>query len=83
MLAKINVSRVCYDISLYSFDPVGHKILLDLLSFFTGAAGFTAAGVAGGSTAAAAQGSIYGAWTTGVFSVLQSAGAIFFFFFVT
>ena len=83
MLAKINVSRVCYDIFLYSFDPAGYKILLDLLLFFTGAAGFTAAGVAGGSRAAAAQGSIYGAWTTGVFSVLQSAGATFFFFFVT
>ena len=36
--------------------------------------GFTAAGVAGGSIAAGAQSVVYGAYTTGVFSVLQSAG---------
>mmetsp|Transcript_3767 Transcript_3767/g.5782 ORF Transcript_3767/g.5782 Transcript_3767/m.5782 type:complete len:363 (-) Transcript_3767:87-1175(-) len=38
------------------------------------AVGFTAAGVAGGSIAAGAQSIMYGAYTTGVFSVLQSAG---------
>ena len=36
--------------------------------------GFTAAGVAGGSIAAGAQSVVYGAYTTGVFSLLQSAG---------
>lgn len=36
--------------------------------------GFTAAGVAGGSVAAGVQSAVYGAYTTGVFSVLQSAG---------
>ena len=40
-----------------------------------GAAGFTAGGVAAGSMAAAAQSAIYGGFTGGVFSVLQSAGA--------
>ena len=39
------------------------------------AAGFTAGGVAAGSVAAAAQSAIYGGFTGGVFSVLQSAGA--------
>jgi hypothetical protein len=36
--------------------------------------GFTAAGVTGGSVAAGVQSAVYGAYTTGVFSVLQSAG---------
>ncbi|XP_022800209.1 uncharacterized protein LOC111338068 isoform X3 [Stylophora pistillata] len=40
-----------------------------------GAAGFTAGGVAAGSIAAAAQSAIYGGFTGGVFSLLQSAGA--------
>ncbi|PFX11859.1 Tauropine dehydrogenase [Stylophora pistillata] len=40
-----------------------------------GAAGFTAGGVAAGSIAAAAQSAIYGGFTGGVFSILQSAGA--------
>jgi hypothetical protein len=38
------------------------------------AVGFTATGVAAGSAAAATQSVVYGAWTGGVFSVLQSAG---------
>mmetsp|Transcript_6180 Transcript_6180/g.9097 ORF Transcript_6180/g.9097 Transcript_6180/m.9097 type:complete len:312 (-) Transcript_6180:88-1023(-) len=38
------------------------------------ALGFTTAGLAGGSIAAGAQSLLYGAYTTGVFSVLQSAG---------
>ncbi|KAF9447233.1 hypothetical protein P691DRAFT_802720, partial [Macrolepiota fuliginosa MF-IS2] len=37
--------------------------------------GFTTSGVAAGSLAAAAQSVIYGGATTGLFSVLQSAGA--------
>ncbi|XP_058942674.2 tauropine dehydrogenase-like [Pocillopora verrucosa] len=40
-----------------------------------GAAGFTAGGVAAGSMAAVAQSAIYGGFTGGAFSVLQSAGA--------
>ena len=39
------------------------------------AAGFTAGGVAAGSIAAWAQSVIYGGATTGIFSLLQSAGA--------
>ena len=39
------------------------------------AAGFTAGGVAAGSIAASAQSVIYGGATTGIFSLLQSAGA--------
>lgn len=39
------------------------------------AAGFTTGGVAVGSMAATAQSAIYGAFTGGVFSALQSAGA--------
>ncbi|GMH62393.1 hypothetical protein TrLO_g6548 [Triparma laevis f. longispina] len=38
------------------------------------AAGFTASGVAAGSIAAGVQSTVYGAWTTGLFSVMQSAG---------
>jgi len=41
---------------------------------FAGYIGFTSAGVASGSVAAAVQGSVYGGATTGVFSVLQSVG---------
>ncbi|TBU36356.1 hypothetical protein BD309DRAFT_1024402 [Dichomitus squalens] len=37
--------------------------------------GFTASGVAAGSAAAAVQSGIYGAFTTGVFSLFQSWGA--------
>ena len=37
--------------------------------------GFTAGGVAAGSVAASIQSVFYGAYTGGVFSVLQSAGA--------
>ena len=40
-----------------------------------GVAGFTTGGVAAGSVAAAAQSAIYGGFTGGVFSLLQSAGA--------
>lgn len=36
--------------------------------------GFTAGGVAAGSVAAATQSAVYGAYTCGVFSILQSAG---------
>jgi hypothetical protein len=41
----------------------------------TPAVGFTAGGVAAGSAAAAAQSTIYGASTCGLFSALQSMGA--------
>jgi len=40
-----------------------------------GAVGFTATGVAAGSIAASVQSVVYGAFTCGVFSALQSAGA--------
>ncbi|XP_022800231.1 tauropine dehydrogenase-like [Stylophora pistillata] len=40
-----------------------------------GVAGFTTGGVAAGSVAAAAQSAIYGGFTGGFFSLLQSAGA--------
>ena len=38
------------------------------------AVGFTAAGIAAGSTAAVTQSVVYGAWTGGIFSILQSTG---------
>ena len=40
-----------------------------------GMVGFGAGGVAAGSAAAAVQSAVYGAWTTGVFSLCQSAAA--------
>ncbi|KAJ3545438.1 hypothetical protein NMY22_g2442 [Coprinellus aureogranulatus] len=40
-----------------------------------GAVGFSSGGVVAGSLAAGAQSYFYGAWTTGVFSALQAAGA--------
>jgi len=40
------------------------------------AAGFTSGGVAAGSAAAAAQSAFYGGATGGIFSILQSAGAV-------
>lgn len=49
--------------------------VITLHSVFVSAyVGFTTGGVAATSAAAAAQGYVYGAWTTGVFSALQSAG---------
>merc|ERR1712189_12431 len=45
------------------------------LPFALGAVGFTSAGVAAGSAAAATQSAVYGGATTGLFSVCQSVGA--------
>merc|ERR1711953_414522 len=50
------------------FGAIGLPIALPLL-------GFTATGVAARSIAAGAQSAIYGGFTTGIFSVLQSMGA--------
>lgn len=52
------------------------KILMLLQNDEIVAAGFGGAGVIGGSAAATAQSYIYGAWTGGVFSTLQSAGEL-------
>uniref|UniRef100_A0A0K2VBR2 Uncharacterized protein n=1 Tax=Lepeophtheirus salmonis TaxID=72036 RepID=A0A0K2VBR2_LEPSM len=44
--------------------------------FILTAAGFGAAGVASGSIAAGVQSAVYGGATSGIFSILQSAGAV-------
>ncbi|KAM5538407.1 hypothetical protein V8D89_008009 [Ganoderma adspersum] len=46
-----------------------------MFPFLLGLLGFTKAGVAAGSIAAWVQSTFYGAFTCGLFSVLQSAGA--------
>ncbi|KDR69307.1 hypothetical protein GALMADRAFT_77599 [Galerina marginata CBS 339.88] len=59
-----------------SLMTAGLTVLLPLLAVaVVNALGWTVSGVVAGSIAAAIQSSIYGAFTTGVFSTLQSFGA--------
>ena len=55
---------------------VGAGVAVAAAPIALAAAGFTAGGVAAGSIAAAAQSAIYGGFTTGVFSALQSMGVL-------
>jgi len=55
---------------------VGAALAAQPLSVLLSALGWQSAGVAAGSVAAALQSTIYGAKTGGVFSLLQSAGAL-------
>lgn len=54
---------------------LGAGTVLCVVSIAIPLAGFGAGGVVAGSTAAAVQSAVYGGYTTGVFSVLQSVGA--------
>ncbi|KAI0776337.1 hypothetical protein BD413DRAFT_265677 [Trametes elegans] len=62
------VIKFILSLLLWPFVQIAAKILFAL--------GFAVPGVIKGSIAAWAQSAIYGAWTTGVFSAMQSTGAV-------